>query len=140
MTTALDTNVLIGLWLPHHPFNQKAEAALEAAAAIGALVIAPPVYAELVAAPGKTRLWVDEFLDDVGIEVDWQISEATWLEAGESFAAYAQRRRKQNTQTPRRILADFVIGAHALHQADRLLTTDAWYKTIFKGLKLEVVR
>ncbi|MBO1438386.1 type II toxin-antitoxin system VapC family toxin [Meiothermus sp. CFH 77666] len=140
MITALDTNILIGLWLPDHPFNQKAERALEAAAAAGSLIITPMVYAELLAAPGKTRLWVEEFLDDVGIRVDWNITETSWLEAGEAFADYAHRRRKQTTQAPRRILADFVIGAHALHQADRLLSTDGWYKTIYKRLRLEVVR
>ncbi len=138
MITAIDTNVLIGLWLPDHVFNHKASAALEAAAQVGALVIAPFVYVELLAAPGKTRLWVDEFLQDVGIAIDWPIQEATWLEAGEAFAAYAQRRRKTGN-APRRILADFMIGAHALRQANRLLTADDWYKTIYKRLRLEVV-
>lgn len=139
MITAIDTNILIGLWLPNHAFNQKAEAALGGAAQAGALVITPLVYGELLAAPGKSRLWVDEFLQDVGIEVEWHIEETTWLEAGEAFAAYAQRRRKTG-DTPRRILADFVIGAHALKQANRLLTADDWYKTIYRGLRLEVVR
>jgi predicted nucleic acid-binding protein len=120
-------------------FNQKATTALEAAARAGALVISPFTYVELLAVPGKTRLWMDEFLHDVGIAVDWEIEEATWLEAGEAFAAYAQRRRRSG-EAPRRILADFVIGAHALRQANQLLTADDWYKTIYKGLKLVVVR
>jgi len=96
------------------------------------------VYAELLAVPGKTRAWLDEFLQDVAIAVDWYIEETTWLEAGEAFAAYAQRRREPG-DAPRRILADFVIGVHALGQANRLLTADDWYKTIYKGLRLEVV-
>lgn len=139
MITAVDTNVLVGFLLPDHAFNQRAAVALEAAARVGTLVIAPLVYVELLAVPGKTRLWMDEFLQDVGIAVEWELKEATWLEAGEAFVAYAQRRRKSG-ETPRRIMADFVIGAHALRQADRLLTADDWYKTIYKGLRLEIVR
>jgi hypothetical protein len=139
MISAIDTNVLVGLWVPDHDFNQQAGAALKNAAQLGALVITPMVYIELLATPDKTRLWVDEFLQDVGIEVDWHIEEITWLEAGEAYAAYAQRSRKVG-DTPRRLLADFVIGAHALRQANRLLTADGWYRTIYKGLRIEVVR
>lgn len=139
MITALDTNILVGLWLPNHIFNAQCESALEKAAKSSALVITPMVYAELLAIPDKSRLWIDEFLQDVGIEVDWKIEEVTWLEAGEAYAAYSQRRRKMGQESPRRILADFVIGAHALQQANRLLSSDNWYKTIYSGLRLELV-
>jgi predicted nucleic acid-binding protein len=136
---ALDTNVITGLWLENDPFSLKAQEALEEAHQTHALVISPVVYAELLATPGKSRVWLDGFLEDVGIRIDWQISEAMWLEAGQAFAAYAERRRKEHKAQPRRILADFVIAAHAKHIGS-LLTADAWYQTTFPSLKLHSVK
>ena len=37
-----------------------------------------------------------------------------WRVAGKAFQKYASRRQKQQAGRPRRILADFLIGAHAL--------------------------
>jgi predicted nucleic acid-binding protein len=136
---AVDTNIITGLWLEDDPFSDMAEEALERASKQGSLMIVAAVYAELLATPGKSRVWLDGFLDDVGIKVDWVIKETIWLEAGQSYALYAERRRREGKESPRRILADFLIGAHALRQADKLLTSDAWYKTNFPKLKLELI-
>jgi predicted nucleic acid-binding protein len=135
---AIDTNIITGLWLEHDPFSFKIQEALEQAHQTQALVIAPIVYAELLATPNKTRVWLDGFLDDVGIRVDWQFSESMWLDAGQAFAAYAERRRKEGKEQPRRILADFLIAAHAKH-IGALLTADAWYKTTFPSLRLVLI-
>ena len=60
-----------------------------------------------------------------------------WTEAGNRFARYAARRRKTTGQSPRRLLADFLIGAHALVQAERLLTLDPKvYQQDFPELQL----
>jgi predicted nucleic acid-binding protein len=136
---AVDTNVITGLWLEDDPFSYVAQETLWEVSKRASLVIAAPVYAELLATPGKSRVWLDGFLDDVGIKVDWVIKEAIWLEAGQSYALYAERRRREGKETPRRILADFLIGAHALREADKLLTSDAWYKTTFPKLKFELI-
>ena len=49
---------------------------------------------------------------------------------------YAKRRRRSAPQGPKRLLADFIIGSHALAQADRFLTLDPKrYKRDFPELK-----
>jgi hypothetical protein len=96
-----------------------------------------PAYAELLAYPRATQVFVDDFLADTGIVVDFEIPQKLWIEAGRRFARYAERRRKSSRQSPRRLLVDFLVGAHALSQADRLMTLDSkLYKQDFPDLKL----
>ena len=90
----------------------------------GGLVVCAPVYAELLAHPSATQNFVDGFLADTGITVDFDLSEQVWRKAGTSFSLYAQRRRSSGGGSPRRLLVDFVVAAHALLSADRLMTLD----------------
>jgi len=140
MTTAIDTNVVIALWDIDTALSLAAEKALEAAFRRGTLVIAAPVFAELLAAPGRTEGFVDRFLDETGIAVDWELDERVWRSAGRAFQAYAERRRKQQGPGPRRILADFLIGAHAETHDYRLLTLDErLYRVAFSKLAVEAL-
>lgn len=60
-----------------------------------------------------------------------------WLEAGARFALYAKRRSRAAREGPERLLADFIIGSHALVRADRLVTLDARrYQRDFPELRL----
>jgi hypothetical protein len=60
-----------------------------------------------------------------------------WLQAGRRFARYAKRRRTNTGEAPERLLADFIIGSHALSQADRFMTLDPKrYKRDFPDLTL----
>lgn len=106
----------------------------------GALTVSAPVYAELVAAPGRGVQAVDAFLLRARIEVDWTMSERVWRVAAVAFRGYAERRRSQpGDPGPRRILADFVIGAHALYSASALLTLDQRiYRAAFPELEVLV--
>lgn len=53
------------------------------------------------------------------------------------FAAYAQCRPASGGGSPKRLLIDFVVAAHALLRADRLTTLDpSRYKLDFPKLHL----
>ena len=137
MTTAIDTNVIVALWDPDTRLNSAAQSALDAALGRGGLIIAAPVFAELMACPGRDQAFLDMFFQDAGITIDWNLDEATWRTAGRAFQAYATRRRRQGEKGPRRILADFVIGAHAMRKGYRLLTLDDHhYQVAFPGLTI----
>jgi predicted nucleic acid-binding protein len=122
--TALDTNILSALW-SGEPLASQVSNQLAEAHARGGLVVSAPVYAELLAHPSATQKFVDGFLEDTGISVDFDLGEEVWRRAGAGFALYAQRRRKSAGDSPKRLLVDFVIAAHALLKADRLMTLDA---------------
>jgi predicted nucleic acid-binding protein len=134
--TAVDTNVFVALFSGDADASAATQAALEEARAGGPLGIAPAVYAELVA--GRDEAFVERFLSEKDIEVDWDQNREVWSTAGVRYGQYAQARRKQNGDPgPRRILADFLIGAHALRLAGALLTSDARiYGTYFPELKV----
>ena len=139
MITAIDTNVLVALWDRDEALNSAAQAALDAGFARGKLVISGAVFAELLAFPRRTESFIDEFLKETGIAVDWATDEFIWRVAGKAFQSYANRRRKQQPDVVRRLLADFLIGAHALERGYGLLTLDAGiYRAAFP--KLRIVR
>ena len=124
MITAIDTNVIIALWNRDEALSSATQAALDAALAQGSLVICGPVFAELLAAPLRTEAFLNSFFADTGISIEWELTEEIWRAAGRSFQKYAARRRKHGDSGPRRILADFLIGAHASERGYRLLTLD----------------
>lgn len=137
MTTAVDTNVVIALWDKDPGLSLAAQNALESAFNRGTLVAAAPVFAELMAAPGRSESFVGLFFEETGIAIDWQLGEQVWRSAGRAFRAYVERRRKQRDIGTRRILADFLIGAHAAANGYRLLTLDdRLYRTSFPALAI----
>jgi predicted nucleic acid-binding protein len=124
MRTAVDTNVFLALLSGDPEAASQARVALEGARSAGPLVVSPAVYAELVA--GRDSEVVDTLISDKGIDVDWNLGAEVWRTAGARYGVYARDRRRQGADKgPRRILADFLVGAHALHLAQALLTSDA---------------
>ena len=136
MRTALDTNILSAIW-SNEPSARQIAACLSAANRDGAIVLSAFAYAESLAHPHATAKFIQEFLHTSGIIVDYAFPQELWSIAGERFAQYADRRRTATSSQPRRILADFLLGAHALVQADRLMTLDtAFYERNFPELAL----
>jgi predicted nucleic acid-binding protein len=140
MTTSLDSNILIALLNVRRDANDDAEAALYEASESSDLVIAGPVYGELRASRDHSEQELDAFLDDTGIRVDWVLDEPVWRVAGSAYREFAERRRKSKLEGPRRILTDFLIGAHALVNGYTLLTLDQrHYRAAYPRLKLQKI-
>lgn len=137
MISAIDTNVLIALWSPFDSLNSKALEMLDHAHDQGGLVINGAVYAELLGFRGRTESMLDEFLANSQIRVEWIIDEPIWRSAAWAYHAYVNRRRKQKQVQPKRILTDFLIGAHAMERKYSLLTLDhRIFKAAFPHLKI----
>ena len=95
----------------------------------GAIVLCDIVYAELVPSFGN-RLELDEALRNMNA-VTSPIDTSIAYQAG---ARWTQYRRAGGPRT--RIIADFLIGAHAMSVADVFLTRDrGFYSTYFPELK-----
>jgi predicted nucleic acid-binding protein len=137
LATAVDTNVFISLLSGDEEEAAVAQVALERVSARGKLAVPLPVYAELVAG-GRGPEEVERFLGDKGIDIVSGTSRNIWRDAGVRYGRYARDRRQQKEASgPRRILADFVIGAHALHLSRTLLTSDSGiFTTYFSELEI----
>ena len=135
MSCAIDTNILLDLVAGDEDSAARAESVLENESRRGGLVISPPVYAECLAHPGWRQRDVDGLLRETKIGLSWDLSQQTWIRAGLAFAQFAERRRKNPGDQPRRLLVDFVIGAHAL-EAGGLITRDIFYSKYFPHLRL----
>ena len=130
MITAIDTNVLLDILVPNESFYEASAASLQEAAGEGSLVICDIVYAELCVHFENQRE-LDSFLADNGIRVQSLTREAGFA-ASRAWRMYRLQGGKRS-----RILADFLIGAHAQVQATRLLSRDrGFYRKLFSDLTL----
>lgn len=137
MRTAIDSNVIVALWSREPTASRMADLLRDASVA-GPLAISAPVWAELHAAPGTEPDFIARFLADTGVEVDFDLDKRTWRRAADAYAAYAARRRASAGGEPRRLLVDFLVGAHARERADRLLTLHPQrYRQAFEDLRIE---
>jgi len=132
--TAIDTSVLLDVLVDDPTHASASEDALRRAGDEGALLIGECVLAEL--APSFARpADLDEFLSDLHLEFVPSNRESALL-AGAMFRTYLTRRPRR---AGGRVVADFLIGAHAQCLADRLLARDrGYYRDYFKGLSLLV--
>ena len=137
MTTSIDSNIIVALWWQQDPLNRVAANLLVRAQRSGTLVVSAPVYAELMGDPKRTESELDMFLSEAGIRIEWDIDEKIWRQAGSAYRGYVQRRRSSSRTFPRRILTDFIVGAHALVRRHSLLTFDQrFYEAAFPKLAI----
>jgi len=137
MITAIDTNVLIALWNPSDSLNSDAQNALDLVYDSGSLVICGAVFAELFGSQVRTEQMIERFLEDTDIMIDWSTDESIWRTAAKAYKNYVKRRKQQKQSEGKRILTDFLIGAHALERNYSLLTLDnRIFKSSFPNLKL----
>ena len=130
MITALDTTVLLDVLVNDPKHADRSESLLAQADEEGSLIISPAVYAELVP-QARNRDELDGWLLQTGIRIIPFTADHGYT-AGVAHAAYRKAGGKRD-----RILADFLIGAHALHEANRLLTRDrGFYRRYFSGLTI----
>jgi predicted nucleic acid-binding protein len=153
LITAVDTNVLFDVLFPDAPHARRSATLLSGAALDGTLVICEPVYAELASA-FPTLDSQEAFLSESGVHFRPSDSDVLFL-AGARWRQYTARRAAlacsvcghesrvqcancgQPIRTRQHVAADFMIGAHALTRADRLLTRDqGYYGTYFPELTL----
>jgi len=130
MITALDTNVLIDVLGGDSAFGPASRDALRAATQAGALIASEVVWAE-TSASYRSEQEAAQALDQLRVRLV-PMGAAAAFAAGTAWRAYRQRGGKRE-----RMIADFLVGAHAEAHADQLLTRDdGFYRIGFKQLKV----
>jgi len=130
MISAVDSSVILDVLADNPRFAEASLDVLRMGAQQGKLIVSECVIAEIFPAlsdPSKLK----------GMLSDWELEfvPSTFESAavaGQMFAAYLKRFSEK-----RKVIADFLIGAHALVHADRLIARDrGYFRHYFKALSI----
>ena len=155
MITAVDTNIILDILIPGEPLAGSSKKLLDRHLSEGRLIISEVVFAEL-SAQFPTEKELKTFLTETGMRLVYSNDKSLYM-AGARWAKYSRRSNKDGfscakcgnvfeVACPRcaialrkrlHVLADFLIGAHALTNADCLLSRDLGvYKAYFRDLRV----
>jgi predicted nucleic acid-binding protein len=128
MITAVDTSVLVDVLKADPQFGVSSARAMRASLDVGSLVVCEVVMAE-VAAGMMDPAQLESALHDLRVRFV-PADERTATVAGSAWQQYRRRGGRRD-----RIIADFIVGAHAKVHADRLLSRDrGFFRAYFADL------
>ncbi len=154
MTVAVDTNILFDILLQDPKFVEQSLSQITLYGKKHRLIISEVVYSELASQFSEENILI-KFISDTDISLVNSGPEALW-KAARAWSTYTKNRTQEfqckncgNMQpmectecnnsilSRQHILADFLIGGHALLHAGSLLTRDrGYYKRYFPELDL----
>ena len=117
---AVDSSVLLDLLTDDPQFAAASVTAVAQALGVGELVVCEAVVAEV-----QTMLDTRETAMDALAEFGIRFQATT--EQAAVRAGHMQRRFRDRGGRRERVVADFLIGAHAMMQCDALITRDAGF-------------
>jgi len=131
MLTAVDTNILIDVLEADPEFGEMSCNALMKASNEGGLLVCDVVWSELFTLYHGQEEMLREKLSMMQVEFSPLTQKASEI-AAHCWHAYRTRAGDR-----RRIVADFLVGAHAMTQCDCLLSRDrGFYRNYFSSLNL----
>ena len=154
MIVAIDTNILLDLLIPNQKYLDSSLKSLRKASQKGETIISEIVFTEL-ASQFRNLTSLTKFLHDTHIGIV-QNNEVSLFLASRLWLDYINRKKAETycpecgkpikitcpqcscqLNMPRRVLNDFIIGAHSITFSDALLSRDrGFYRVYFRDLQL----